>query len=127
MTHQVASGHNNAAGLTALSLQPRCPGISYNFVADGDGISDIKGTGFTAWVYDSMTAVQFETIMTELGLDYGTTPSKKVTVRIPKNEAATNLDRDDANYNAIVTAPPRPTFEFFWKRVEFTLTGLETL
>lgn len=127
MPYQIASGHNNAAGLTTVTIQPYCPGIGYTFVMDGDSVADIKGDGSTTWVYATLTAAQFDTLLNEFGLDYNTTPSKKVTIRTTVNDNATGHNRNYANYNAVITAPPKPRFEWFQKNIEFTITAMEAL
>jgi hypothetical protein len=127
MPYQIVDGHNNAGTLADVTIQPRCPGISVRVVTDGNGGRVIKGKGRTQWIYENLTAAQFATLLTEFGLSYTTAPSNQVTIRTTVNHSATALDRSYANYNATISIPPEPNFEWWWKAVVFEIVALEAL
>lgn len=126
MAYQYAVGYNQAGSLADMTIQPAGTAIEYTFVVGGDGIAVPKGYGRQVLRFESVTAEQVETIITQLTLSYST-PSKAFTLRTTKNEAATGLNRDFHNVNAILTLPPRPRFQWFWKDFEIEVTRIEAI
>lgn len=127
MPYQEANGYNQAGSLATLSIQPAGSAIEYTFVIGGDGVAVAKGYPRQFWRWENVTAEQIETILSECGLSYDSTPSREKTVRTTKNDAATSLSRDFANANCIMTLPQRPRYQWFWRDFEIELTRIEFL
>lgn len=126
MPYKYANGFNQAGSLANLTVQPAGGAIEYTFVVGGNGIAVVKGYPRQVWRWENVTAENAETILNQLGLSYST-PSKEATVMTTKNEAATSLNRDFANANAILTLPQRPRFKWWWVDFEIELTRIEWL
>lgn len=106
MAYQFASGFNNSAGLSNLSVpdfksSPMRPGVlraagDRSKVADGDMMQD--------WIFTAITHAQFTSLCTNIGFDADDfTPAfVNATVRTKKNNG-----RTFANYNAVVSLDER--------------------
>lgn len=129
MAYEFATGHDNEAGLSVVSIQPSCRGIQVNVVRDGRGFAKIKGKGTLDWLYDpSLPAGDFAALLTEFGLNYFDTPSVDCTLRTTLNDEADEMNREFGVFNATLTIPPAPQFQFFWKPIAFhILIDLEQL
>jgi len=127
MTYQIATGHDNAAGLADVTPQPASPGILYPrrvYAASGDVYED--GTPYTLWGYkDILPADEYAALLTAFGL--ASAVSALVTVRTVAGEDRTTF----ANYNARVIKPRNgDTAKFangFWHDVVFVIRELEAL
>ena len=106
MPYQFVSGYNNVGTLATLTIQPKSPGINPGRIRTaGDLLTYADGKRRTTWRFEpSLTEDDLATILTEIGLDADDfDPSSiKATIR-----TTVNSDRDFANFNAIVSLPPR--------------------
>ena len=125
MTYKIAVSYNNAAGLTALSIQPRMNGLvpgRRTTASDGTVYQD----GFLSCelIFDYLTPAQYTALLSEMGLSSAT--SAKVTITLPAN-----ISRTDTNYNAIIELPAVPQQGAYerrkWLSVSFNVTRIEAI
>ena len=122
--YQVATGYNNAAGLTTLTHQPFCMGIrAGRRVIAGNGMLIEDGLGSADLVFNLLKKAQYSTVLAEFFIT--SAPSAQITMRMPRNS-----DRAFANFNAIVLRPDLPvdgSYEFAYRNITLRLTGIEAL
>jgi len=110
-TYQVADGHDNEAGYSNITHQPRCEGVKYARTVDAPS-GDVYEDGAYADLIHStgeeqgLTAAQFDTLLTEYGLT--TVNTNQITITLP------DLDRTAVNYNATIVRP-RPK----WRKGQY--------
>jgi hypothetical protein len=126
MTHKIADGYNNIAGLTALDPQGRTDGVMPGrFTQGGDGHIYEDGFPTLDLEYGALTETQLDSLLTQMGLT-GTTRSNEVTIEAPRNH-----DRQVSNWNAIVSYPQLTRdgrFDrFFWRNIKFHFYRLVAL
>lgn len=123
-SYQIASGHNNAAGLTALDPQPASDGILDGVRIEAlSGAVYADGAPYTIWRYPGLLSeTQYGSLLTQTGL---------ATARYAEVTVKTNASADRAtwtNYNAIIVKPFNPRYrKGFYRDVEFIVKMLETV
>lgn len=106
MPYQFVAGYNNAGTLATLTIQPKSPGLQPGELRRaGNGLLYARGKRRTTWNFEpSLTETQLDTILTETGLDGDDFDPASVQATI---RTTVNSDRTFANFNAIVSLPPR--------------------
>jgi len=100
MPFQAAPGHDNTAGLSTVTPQPRSPGITYAEVRhSANGAVARHGNAATEWRYGYMTPAWFAALQALLGISE-TVKSAEVTIQTVQNDFQTFED-----YNAIAVHP----------------------
>jgi hypothetical protein len=122
MTYQIAAGHDNEAGLTAIDPQPRMSQLApgRRQVA-GNGMVYEDGFETATLDYGYLTKVQYDALLTAFGLD--SAASAQVTIRVPRNS-----DRTFQNYNAVIVRPASLNLDRGkWLGVSFQLQRIEAI
>lgn len=102
MTYKVAIGHNNTAGLTDITPQPRTPRLlPGEVIYAASGLVYEDGAYTTRLLYNALSWSAYTALLAQFGLT--SAKSAAVTLRLRKD-----TDNTFANYNAILV---RPTFE----------------
>lgn len=104
MPYSVAPGWDNAAGLTALSVQPKTEGIEEpEVIIAGDAHGYDKGASRLELIYTALSPTQYNALLSETGLD----DARSVRITL---QARNNDDRTFANYNAVIYRPRAPKY-----------------
>lgn len=125
MTYQFAAAFDNAAGLTALSPQPKSSAIRPARVrAAGSRLKIVDGDLMQNWLFTQITGAEFASLLTAMGLDaYDFDPfSVEATVKTLKNDRSTFI-----NYNAVVSLTEQITPNYIGlEDIAFTLQIIGT-
>lgn len=124
----VASGHNNGAGLTALTgyLSPSSSGVIYpEFIAVMSGDVIAHGAAYFEWTFAPLSDANYTLLIGYHGLTLNTpsTASALVTVREVNRDRSTWI-----TYNATAIHRPGVDGRFssgLWRGVKITYTLLE--
>lgn len=121
--YQIADGHNNAAGFTSVTPQPKCPGmLPASLEPSISGHEAENGSPYTLWMYSVLTVAQFNALNTAFGVS-----------RSARSNDVTVSTREDArtfgSYNGTIHYPEMgrdAKHEDSWYRdVEYRITMLE--
>lgn len=122
MPYQVATGHNNAAGLTTIVPQPATSEIEPGLLRQGgDGLFYEDGFKRTTLKWSRLTSAQLAALYTAFGWS-ATVASSAVTLRLKDNS-----DRDFANCNVIADRPRARYVLGYWENVESDIHHMDAL
>jgi hypothetical protein len=119
MTYRHASGWNNPGGLTAFSIQPRCPGIKKaekRFSVSS--VAHSSGARYCDLIFTVATAEQFDALLAELELDDA--ESSRRTFSLPVD------DRTFANFNGTIIRP-EPDYQYWYRDVIFRIADVKAI
>lgn len=123
MTYQLADGHDNAAGLAAVTPQPACEGIFYpKEIIAASGIVYNSGMPYCVWKYGpELPEDDYNSLLNQFGL--ASAKTNEVTVKTISDAARSAY----SNYNATIVKP-QPRYQMgFYKDVAFVIKLLEAL
>lgn len=119
--YKVGTGHDNIAGLTRLTTQPRCSGLNYA-VWTPSAIGDVpQGKLSCKLLWDGgTTPAKLQAVLTQLGL--AAAFNAAVTLTLP-----VDADRKIGFFNCYVSYPKQIAFHYFVSNPEIDVRIVEQI
>lgn len=121
MTYRIADGHDNEAGFTDVTPQPRSEGILATETRHSlNGTRHQQGL-YVIWEYTALNDTQYSSLLAQFGISEAT-PTNEVTIRTRDNAHSLT------NKNGTILLPERGVDARremgFWRDVRFTIRDL---